>query len=775
MSNLAIEGLISGFNTTELINAILDIQVRAPVAQYEKRIQEQTQKLTAYQSLNANVLSLEITAQSLNSSALFQGKEAKSSNESVVTASASNSASLGSFSVRVDNLAQVDQLSSDLFASSTDELGLNGKFIINGKTISISSTDTLNTIATQINGSNAGVKASVIQTAPNQNKLVIGATSAGVDRIEMREVGSSGILSSLGLVDNSVKTYDYTVNATTYGAQGNLFDPTDTFGAAGQSFSITDAGGQHTLNVSLTGARTLSELAGDINAASTAQGANIRASVITEGAQQRLQITSDTGIPTTFTDPDNVLFSTGILSGVQSEEFTSSVLKIGSLLNLGATTTSTITITDGDLSDSINVDIDLDSQSLTDIANAINTAAGAAGSDISAQVITVGSNSRLEIKSASGHPVFSADPNNVLNTLGIVDSSFKHHDQRGENAQITFNGVTVNRSSNLITDLVDGVSLALVSESSTAAMISITEDFSKVESVIQDFVSAYNNVIELINEHTAFNPQKDIKGVLFGDSTLRQLKSMMANMISRTVPNLPGVNVSELNDGKGIDFGSIKITDRSGKSATIDLSQVETVQDVLDAINLNTDVKVKAEINVAGTSINLIDSSGGTGALTVEDVDGNTTATDLGLKAYIYGNRHAGAIIYAGGSSALSSIGISLNTKGTLSFNASELLSALNSNPDSVKTLLTAETVGFASVFRQNLKLYTAYNTGLLDSSTKAIQNKMELFNNQIERYEKRASIYEETLRKKFTALEVAMSKSQQLSDYLTQNLTTKK
>ncbi len=775
MSNFAIEGLISGFNTTELIDAILDIQVRAPVDQLEQKIQEQTEKLTAFQSLNANVLSLDIGAQSIGASSLFEGKEAKSSNESILTASADNSASTGSFNIRVDNLAKTDQISSDLFASPTDQLGLSGKFVINGRTISLNNTDSLLSLATQINGANAGVRASVVQTAPNQNKLIIGATSAGVNRIEMREVGTDNILSSLGLSDPSQVSYDYTVNASTEGAQGGLFDPTDTFGAAGQSFTIQDAGGQHSLSINMAGARTLTELVNDINAESAAQGANIQAKLLTEGAQQRIQISSETGIPTQFDDPDNVLFSLGVISGVQSGEFSSSVISIGELLDLGETDTSTVTISDGDLSDSINVDIDFDSDSLTEIADAINAAAGAAGSDIAAQVITVGTNSRLEISSASGRPVFSSDPDNIFNTLGIVDYGFKNYDQQGENSQFAFNGVTVNRSSNLISDLVEGVSIALVSESSTAATVSITENYSNVESVVDDFVSAFNNVANMINEQTVYNPQENIKGVLFGNSTIRQLENMMANMISRTIPELPGVKVSDLNDGEGVDLGKIKVTDRSGQSAEIDVSQAETVQDILDAINLNTQVDVRAEINSVGTSINLIDTSGGVGQLAVEEVDGGTTAADLGLKTYIFGNELNGGIIHSGGALSLGSIGISLKTDGTLEFNSGKLQAALNTNPDSVKTLLTADVVGFAKTFRNNLRTFTQFGSGLLDMSSKAIQDKMELYNEQIERYEKRAETYAQTLRRRFTNLEVAMSESQQLSDYLSQNLAASK
>ena len=89
MSNFAIEGLISGFDTTSLVEAILDIQVRGPISQIERRVEDEQLKLASFQTLNANVLGLDVTSQSLKSTALFDTKEASSSNDSILSVSAS--------------------------------------------------------------------------------------------------------------------------------------------------------------------------------------------------------------------------------------------------------------------------------------------------------------------------------------------------------------------------------------------------------------------------------------------------------------------------------------------------------------------------------------------------------------------------------------------------------------------------------------------------------------------------------------------------------------
>jgi len=776
MSNFAIEGLISGFNTTELINAILDMQVRGPVSQIKTRVEQETSKLTALQSVNANLLGLSIAAQSLSSPGLFQAKRIDSSNPGVVTATVSNSAAAGSFNIRVDNLAQADQISSDIFTSGTDALEMEGMFILNGRTLSVSQNDSLTNLASKINGANAGVRASVVQIAPNQNKLILSALSTGVNRIELREVGTSGLLSQLGLITAGTGDvrYDYTVNANTEGAVSDKFAPDFTRTYTGQAFTVQDAGGQHTLTVTLDGVdMSLEDIAGAINTQSNAQGANIRASVITDGGHERLLITSTTGIPSRFDDPDNVLFGLGVVSGIQSTSFTASDVPIGTLLNLGGTTSYNLVLGNGDgsLVFANPVSIDLDQDSLEDIVQKINEEALASGVDITARVIAADGQYRLELASASGRPAVVSDPGNVLQTLGVVDRQFKHYDQQGENSQLAFNGVLVNRTSNLVTDLVEGVSLALVQESTQTVTLSVNEDYSHVSSVIQDFVDAYNSMISYLNEQTYFDPQGKNNGVLFGNPVIRDLKNSLAASISRSIPNLPGVKLSDLNDGKGVNLGRIQITDRAGNSAVIDLRDARTVQDVLDLINLETGIQVKAEAGAGGVSINLIDQTGKTGLFSVEEVDGGSTAQDLGLAKQIYSNEIAGSAIYAGGAGSLAAIGISLTTTGSLTFDSSALQKALNEDPGQVQNLIQAAAVGFAAQFQTTLKRFTAYGTGLMDTSTKAVQNKIDLFNKQIQRYEERSELLAATLRKKFTALEVTLSQSQQMSQYLSQKL----
>jgi flagellar hook-associated protein 2 len=89
-------------------------------------------------------------------------------------------------------------------------------------------------------------------------------------------------------------------------------------------------------------------------------------------------------------------------------------------------------------------------------------------------------------------------------------------------------------------------------------------------------------------------------------------------------------SLAQLRGGAGIQGGKIKIVDRSGASSTIDLTTAQTIDDVLEAINGQSSVRVRA--SVSGDRLVLSDQTGlATGTLTVSDVGTGKSAEQLGL------------------------------------------------------------------------------------------------------------------------------------------------
>lgn len=99
------------------------------------------------------------------------------------------------------------------------------------------------------------------------------------------------------------------------------------------------------------------------------------------------------------------------------------------------------------------------------------------------------------------------------------------------------------------------------------------------------------------------------------------------------------------NGGAGVKRGSIRITDRSGASSTIDLSKAFSINDVLSAINDDNSISVTA--STSGGKLILTDSTGSTATnLIVEEVGTGQTAADLGIRQSVASTTLTGSDVH---------------------------------------------------------------------------------------------------------------------------------
>lgn len=153
-----------------------------------------------------------------------------------------------------------------------------------------------------------------------------------------------------------------------------------------------------------------------------------------------------------------------------------------------------------------------------------------------------------------------------------------------------------------------------------------------------------STLLHQLNDGNGIRVQRnapDIKTTL-GDGTVLQF-DFSQNL---TV----GTPLSLLNSGGGVPPGIIRITDRSGSSAEIDLSGAQTVGDVIDAINNNTNIDVEASVTQGFGNITINDTSLAEGAeaagdLTIEDVSGGA-ADALGIAGTSSTDKLKGEDIY---------------------------------------------------------------------------------------------------------------------------------
>lgn len=83
----------------------------------------------------------------------------------------------------------------------------------------------------------------------------------------------------------------------------------------------------------------------------------------------------------------------------------------------------------------------------------------------------------------------------------------------------------------------------------------------------------------------------------------------------------------DLNSGEGVRAGNVVVSDGT-TTTTVDLSEADDVQDVIDLIQANGPPGMTVSINAAGDGLQL--SKGGAN-ITVTEVDGGRTARDLGI------------------------------------------------------------------------------------------------------------------------------------------------
>lgn len=100
-------------------------------------------------------------------------------------------------------------------------------------------------------------------------------------------------------------------------------------------------------------------------------------------------------------------------------------------------------------------------------------------------------------------------------------------------ANLTLNGVSITRSSNSITDLVDGATIDLRQTYSGTANISVVADTTAAKSALTDLVASYNSTFDLLEQLSSNEASEDeLVGSLATDTNLRSMVSSIRRVIT---------------------------------------------------------------------------------------------------------------------------------------------------------------------------------------------------------------------------------------------------
>ena len=597
LSTNLISGLSSGFDWRTMIDQLIAIDSK-PVELVEAQKTKYEEQLAEWQSFNSTLLSLKSSAQALSDPDDFYVYTSSMTSDSstvdaedLLSVSTSSSASPGSYSIQVSNIASAQKLSSSAFSSFSEALGsdYSGDIIINGRVISITENDGLDDIRNRINNANSGsnptgVTASIISYSSNDYRLILTSNDTGADGISLQNGSSSDILELFGWKDDSSSVK----NSITGGAKSDTFtsstqDMKTLLGlSTTQSGTIQVAGQNVAIDLS---ADSLEDIKTKIDAL-TGVSASLKTKTENGITEYTLQIDGTQ----TFVDDQNILETMGILtkgvSDVQGTTSANSMTSSGDIITSGSllsdidgyyswTSGDSISITGTDhsgnsISDSFTI---TSSSTVQDLMDALETAFEANGDNVSVHVTSQGTIEVEDLEAGTSSLAVTlgssiTDGDLDWGTFSALDIVRKREIVAGQDASLTVDGIEVTSSDNSINDVLEGVTLNLKdSDSGTTVTLNIERDLSAVADKIDSFVSAYNEVASYIHEQQTYDTEEETTGgVLFGDGTLSSVKSDLSSILVEpiwgvssefSILGLAGINLD--NEGKlSIDKEELK-------------------------------------------------------------------------------------------------------------------------------------------------------------------------------------------------------------------------
>ncbi|MCF6309511.1 MAG: flagellar filament capping protein FliD [Sulfurimonas sp.] len=309
---------------------------------------------------------------------------------------------------------------------------------------------------------------------------------------------------------------------------GVISDTTVAFQTAAGTLDIGI--GIDTFTINYTVASTLDEIRDSIN---NTAGAKVTASILEVGANQfELVITADNVNEfITFND------SNAAVQQVDTVTLADTALADGDEFSLtinGFTANYVASVTGGD-------DINTVNDALKALMDAHDFGSGA-GNDFtisasvgSVQTITAQTAGTSFTSSATvvNDPSASATMSSVHTTANLYQALNLNNIQVAEAATFDYNGISITRSTNEISDLINGVTLTLNQNQAVgdSANIKIAQNDTSISSEMSIFVNSYNNLITNLQDMTKSSRETGAVGIFQGESFVKSISRELSALI----------------------------------------------------------------------------------------------------------------------------------------------------------------------------------------------------------------------------------------------------
>lgn len=595
-------------------------------------------------------------------------KTVTASNSSVVSVTATGDAVNVNHSLSVTQLAAgVTQTSSSAITTGTSktslatQMGVSGTFsiTINGKQISVNSSQSINDLVSSINKAGAGVTATYDTT---QDRFYLYSNGTGSSSA-IDYSGSS--TDGLNFITNKLKLSAIS-NVNSNGVtSGNSIAFDDTANLASQfnglagSFNLKLSVGGTTASIAVDTTKTsLNDIITQINNMKSSSGTQLATATL--GTDGKLTIkAADDATPLTLTGSDtaainflNNQLNLGVTdsslidhtSGVQSStafalDQTGTKLKDQFQFLAG---TFELKISDGTTTKTITVDADNDT--MESFLNKINTQTGG---------IAVASfeHGKFSLKSADSTKTLDLSGSDTYGTT-FLTQRLNLISQKGQDAQVKLDGVTMTQSTNKFT--VANVTYNLLGTGTST--VSIANDIDKIISSVKTFIDDYNTLLSAVNTKVSetydsdYQPLSDDQkkamsdddisawttkaktGLLHNDSILKPMAEAMRSAFSSSVSGLTGKYKSAASIGiaTGVDWtenGKLYVDEDTLRSALEE--DPDVVYKIFGTTGTNTNengIAVRLSNILKDASSKIVDQAGASTATTLT----NDTTSVLG-------------------------------------------------------------------------------------------------------------------------------------------------
>ncbi len=494
---ITFNGIISGLNTTAIINALMQAYEQ-PQIDIGNQIQTLQANLSDYQQISADMTGLQSAADSLTQTSQWSVMGATTSNSAVATATAGAGASPSTIAFNVNQLAQSNVITGANSVSSTTSTVASSNFLL----------------SSQASGFGISSLAGSSLTVGTHAFSVSTALSGGV------ATGSAYLPSSV-TIGSSNDTVNATVNGTAY------------------TFTIA------------SGTYTQAQLSQAVASASVVSGTQLLQSRVNSdgqlvvgtsllGSSASLQLTGGTALSTLGLAAQSTA-SVGTAGSITLDGTATAVnnVQAGSTVSLADGSGGTITAGIGSFGikkGSFNaMEVAAGNGSLQDVVNNINNS----GAGVTATAVQVSSTQyilQLSSNTTGTDGAITVESAPFATALGSFNTV-----AAAQNSQINVGGsggYVLSGQTNAISGVLPGVTINLVSAQAPGSSpidLTVSPDGQSMAKQVQSLVTAANQALTDINKYAGYNYKTNTGGPLMGDSTLSQLTNQVLGIVSNAI------------------------------------------------------------------------------------------------------------------------------------------------------------------------------------------------------------------------------------------------